>query len=59
MKTLMAFVESNRIKAGVLVNGVRTAVTGQTVGPEFLDVLLVLGQDTVVRRLKNIDRLFR
>jgi len=58
-RALMAFAERNGIKAGLLVNAVRTAVTGQPVGPEFLDVLLILGQDTVVRRLKNIDRLFR
>ena len=58
-RALMVFAERNGIKTGLLVNAVRTAVTGQPVGPEFLDVLLVLGQETVVRRLKNIDWLFR
>ena len=55
-RALMDFAKRNDIKAGVLVNGVRTAVTGHAVGPEFLEVLLVLGQDTVVRRLRAAGR---
>lgn len=57
-QTLKEFVDRNDIKAGLLINAVRTAVTGQPVGPEFLDVLLVLGQETVVRRLRSAPELW-
>ena len=42
-----------KIKPNVLVNAIRTALTGHTVGPELFDVLMVLGKTTVVRRLQS------
>jgi glutamyl/glutaminyl-tRNA synthetase len=50
---LGAFLKAQGLKAGKLINAVRVAVTGQTVGPEFLQVLLCLGQERVVQRLRN------
>lgn len=41
------------VKPGVLMNAVRTAVTGQPKGPGFFDFLLAIGQKRVVRRLRQ------
>ena len=51
---LRAFLSEHSLKPGQLINAVRTAVTGQSVGPEFIDVLLALGQSRVVTRLKRV-----
>jgi len=41
--------EKEGIKAGILINGIRTAVTGQAVGPGIFELLNALGKDRVVR----------
>jgi len=41
-------------KVGILVNAIRTAVTGQSVGPGLIEALIVIGQRRVVERLKKI-----
>jgi glutamyl-tRNA synthetase len=41
------------VKAGLLINAARAAVTGQTVGPGLFDVLVTLGRDRCVVRLRN------
>jgi glutamyl-tRNA synthetase len=46
------------IKPGVLINGVRTVVTGQLAGPGLFDVLVAVGQGRVVERLRNSVSLF-
>jgi glutamyl-tRNA synthetase len=46
------------IKAGILINGIRTAVTGQAKGPGLFDVLMAVGQRRVVERLRNAVALF-
>ena len=46
------------IKAGVLINGIRAAVTGQIVGPGLFDVLIAIGQKRVVERLRKAVSLF-
>ncbi len=46
------------IKPGILINGMRTALTGQLAGPGMFDVLEALGKERVVQRLHNIDALF-
>jgi len=46
------------IKPGILINGMRTVLTGQLAGPSMFTVLVALGRETVVRRLSNIDRLY-
>jgi len=43
------------IKAGVLINAARTAVTGRAVGPSLFEVLECLGRDRVVARLSASD----
>lgn len=51
---LRLFLKDHKLKPGQLINAVRTAVTGQGVGPEFVDVLVCLGKERVVTRLKNV-----
>jgi glutamyl-tRNA synthetase len=46
------------IKPGILINGMRTALTGQLAGPGMFDILMALGKERVVNRLKNIDHLY-
>jgi glutamyl-tRNA synthetase len=41
------------IKAGILINGTRTVVTGQAAGAGLFDVLMAIGGDRVIARLKN------
>ncbi len=41
------------VKAGLLINAARAAVTGQTVGPGLFDILVTLGRDRCVVRLRN------
>lgn len=46
------------VKPGILINGIRVAVTGQAVGPDFMKSLVLLGKDRLVRRLKKTPSLF-
>ncbi len=48
---LRKFLADHQIKTGQLINAVRTAVTGQAVGPEFVQVLFCMGRERVVDRL--------
>jgi glutamyl-tRNA synthetase len=49
---LRGFAEELAVKAGVLINAARTAATGNSVGPSLFDVLLCLGRERVVARLR-------
>ena len=49
---LRGFADELAVKAGVLINAARTAVTGNSVGPSLFDVLLCLGRERVVARLR-------
>jgi glutamyl-tRNA synthetase len=46
------------IKPGIIINGMRTVVTGQLAGPSMFEILVAIGQKRVVKRLKDIDRLY-
>jgi len=46
------------IKPGILINGIRTVVTGQLAGPGLFDILITIGQRRVVDRLRNAPKLF-
>ena len=41
------------VKAGVLINASRVALTGQAVAPGLFDVMAVLGKEKTVRRLRR------
>ncbi len=51
--TLRAFAEEKAVKAGVLINGARVALTGQGVAPSLFAVMVTLGRERVIRRLAN------
>jgi glutamyl-tRNA synthetase len=49
---LRAFAEEKGVKAGILINGSRVALTGQGVAPSLFAVMASLGKERVVKRLK-------
>lgn len=46
------------VKVGVLVNGVRVAVTGHAVGPGFIECLQCIGRQRIAARLMKAAELF-
>lgn len=46
------------VKPGVIINGMRTAVTGQLAGPSMFDILMALGREKVVARLRAVPALY-
>ncbi len=50
---LRAFATEKNVKAGVLINGSRVALTGQSVAPSLFSVMVALGKEITVKRLKN------
>jgi len=50
---LRAFAAEKELKAGALINGSRVALTGQGVAPSLFAVMMALGKDRVVARLKH------
>jgi glutamyl-tRNA synthetase len=48
---LRSFADERGIKAGVLINASRVALTGQAVAPGLFEVMVVLGRDRVAARL--------
>jgi len=51
-QVLRSFAEEKGVKAGVLINGARVALTGQGVAPSLFAVMANLGQERSVVRLK-------
>jgi glutamyl-tRNA synthetase len=52
-KCLRALAEGKRVKAGLLINAARVALTGQAVAPGLFDVMITLGRERVVSRLRR------
>ncbi len=50
---LRAFAGEAGVKPGLLINGARTMLTGQAVGPSMFEIFDVLGRDTSVQRLRS------
>ncbi len=50
---LRSFAEESGVKAGLLINGSRTMLTGQAVGPSMFEVFAILGQKRSVERLRS------
>ena len=50
---LRAYAEEQGVKAGLLINAARTALTGQSVGPGMFDIMVALGRESTVERLKR------
>jgi glutamyl-tRNA synthetase len=52
-EALRNFADESRVKAGLLINGSRTMLTGQAVGPSMFEVFEILGQERSVERLRS------
>ena len=52
---LRSLAEEKGLKAGVLINGARVALTGQGVAPSLFAVMLALGQERVAKRLASVS----
>jgi glutamyl-tRNA synthetase len=48
-----AVAEAAGVKAGLLINAIRVAIVGQAVAPPLFDTMVALGQEPVVRRLRD------
>lgn len=57
-EVIRSYAAELNIKAGVLINGARVAVTGQGKGPGLFEVLVAVGKERVVRRLQQVPDLF-
>lgn len=53
-QVLRGFAEEKGMKAGALINGSRVALTGQAVAPSLFAVMVNLGKDRVVTRLRAV-----
>jgi glutamyl-tRNA synthetase len=51
-KVLRELADGRTLKAGMLIQGTRIAMTGRMVSPGLFEMLVLLGRDTVVRRLE-------
>jgi glutamyl-tRNA synthetase len=56
--TIRVTAEELGVKVGILTNGIRAVVTGQLAGPGLFDVLVAVGQNRVVERLRKAVELF-
>jgi glutamyl-tRNA synthetase len=46
------------IKPGILINAMRTVVTGQLAGPSMFDIVVTIGRETIVQRLRDVKKYF-
>ena len=56
-KVLRDFAAEKNMKAGALINGSRVALTGQAVAPSLFAVMVALGKEKTVARLKRAANL--
>jgi glutamyl-tRNA synthetase len=52
-KAIRHLSEKLNVKPGLLINAVRTAVTGQAAGPGLFEILVAVGKDKTVKRIKK------
>jgi glutamyl-tRNA synthetase len=53
-KSLRDLADQRTVKAGVLIHGTRIAMTGRMVSPGLFEMLVLMGRETVLRRLDKI-----
>jgi glutamyl-tRNA synthetase len=53
-RDLRALAEEAGLKAGILINGARAALTGQAVGPGAFHVFTAIGRDRAIARLRTV-----
>ena len=52
-KTLRRLAEEKGVKAGLLINATRVALSGQAVAPPLFDVMVTLGRERTTQRLRR------
>lgn len=57
-QTARDLAEELAIKPGILINAMRTLTTGQLAGPSMFDIVVTLGKEKVVSRLREIGKYF-
>ena len=57
-RVMREMAEELEIKPGIIINGIRTIVTGQAAGPGIFDILITVGQERVVDRLRKAVKFF-
>jgi glutamyl-tRNA synthetase len=55
--TLRELAAEEGVKAGVLINGARVALTGQAVAPSLFSVMVLLDKQSTIDRLRSAARL--
>ena len=53
-KSLRDLADARTVKAGMLIQGTRIAMTGRMVSPGLFEMLVLLGRETVLRRLDRL-----
>jgi len=53
-ETLRKIAEQEGVKAGLLINATRVALTGQGVAPGLFEIMLVLGRERTIDRLQRL-----
>jgi glutamyl-tRNA synthetase len=53
-KALRDLADARTVKAGMLIQGTRIAMTGRMVSPGLFEMLVLLGRETVLRRLDRL-----
>ncbi|PID71766.1 MAG: glutamate--tRNA ligase [Desulfobulbus propionicus] len=56
--TAKQYAKELEVKPGVIINSMRTVLTGQLAGPSMFDIVITLGQETVVKRLSDVSHLY-
>jgi len=57
-RVVRALAAELEVKAGILINGARIVLTGQTAGPGMFEVMVAIGRERVVARLRRVPELF-
>lgn len=57
-QTCRQFADELGTKPGTLINAMRTVLTGQLAGPSMFDIVVTLGKERVVARLRQVEHLF-
>ena len=55
-KSLRDLADARTVKAGALIHGTRIAMTGRMVSPGLFEMLVLLGRETVLRRLDRLAK---
>jgi nondiscriminating glutamyl-tRNA synthetase len=57
--TITSYAESVGLKAGKLIQPLRVALTGKSVGPGIFETLMLLGKERVVKRLESAVKMLK